>query len=98
MAPCGTVDHDVQIRTVTVGAGFPKGARHPDGKKNIEPPRLADGTTICNMSSLTIRTDREVEQALDSLTHDGRSRSDAARMAILEAERSQRRARLRAEA
>jgi len=50
------------------------------------------------MSSLTIRTDREVEQALDSLTHDGRSRSDAARMAILEAERSQRRARLRAEA
>jgi len=50
------------------------------------------------MSTLTIRTDSEVERALASLTRDGRSRSDAARTAILEAERAHRRARLRAEA
>ena len=50
------------------------------------------------MSTLTIRTDAEVERALDSLTSEGRSRSDAARTAILEAERAHRRARLRAEA
>ncbi len=50
------------------------------------------------MSTLTIRTDPDVERALDSLTRDGRSRSEAARAAILEAERAQRRARLRAEA
>lgn len=50
------------------------------------------------MSSLTIRTDSQVEQALAALTSDGRSRSEAVRSAILEAERTQRRARLRAEA
>jgi len=50
------------------------------------------------MHTLTIRTDPEVERALDRLTHDGRSRSEVARMAILQAERAQRRAQLRAEA
>lgn len=50
------------------------------------------------MKTLTIRTDAEVERALESLTRDGQSRSDATRAAILDAERAQRRARLRAEA
>lgn len=50
------------------------------------------------MSTLTIRTDEEVERALTSLTAEGRSRSEAARSAILDAARAQRRARLRAEA
>lgn len=50
------------------------------------------------MSTLTIRTDADVERALDSLSREGYSRSEAARMAILEAERAHRRARLRAEA
>lgn len=50
------------------------------------------------MSTLTIRTDEEVERALEVLTREGRSRSEAARAAILEAERAYRRARLRAEA
>ena len=50
------------------------------------------------MGSLTIRTDRRVERALASLTRDGQSRSEAARAAILTAERAQRRAQLRAEA
>jgi Arc/MetJ-type ribon-helix-helix transcriptional regulator len=50
------------------------------------------------MSTLTIRTDEKVERALAALTSAGRSRSDAARTAILEAERARRRARLRAEA
>ncbi len=50
------------------------------------------------MSTLTIRTDVEVERALESLTRDGRSRSDVVRAAILAAEREQRRSRLRAEA
>ncbi|RNL83977.1 hypothetical protein [Halostreptopolyspora alba] len=50
------------------------------------------------MSTLTIRTDPEVERALEALTSEGRSRSEAARTAILEAERAHRRARLRAEA
>lgn len=50
------------------------------------------------MATLTIRTDPEVERALDTLTRQGRSRSEAARAAILEAERAHRRARLRAEA
>lgn len=50
------------------------------------------------MSTLTIRTDPEVERALAALTSDGKSRSEAARAAILEAERAHRRARLRAEA
>jgi Arc/MetJ-type ribon-helix-helix transcriptional regulator len=50
------------------------------------------------MATLTIRTDREVERALAELTRDGASRSEATRAAILDAERSHRRARLRAEA
>lgn len=54
--------------------------------------------TIPFMSTLTIRTDPEVEQALDALTSEGRSRSEAARVAILDAERARRRAQLRAEA
>src|SRR5665811_1252023 len=54
--------------------------------------------TICCMKTLTIRTDAEVEQALESLTRDGRSRSEATRAAILAAERTHRRALLRAEA
>lgn len=54
--------------------------------------------TIRGMSTLTIRTDPEVERALELLTREGQSRSEAARSAILEAERTHRRARLRAEA
>lgn len=50
------------------------------------------------MATLTIRIDEDVQKALDALTSDGRSRSEAARAAILDAERAQRRARLRAEA
>lgn len=50
------------------------------------------------MTTLTIRTDPEVERALKSLTCEGMSRSEAVRTAILEAERANRRARLRAEA
>lgn len=50
------------------------------------------------MGTLTIRTDPEVERALETLTSEGQSRSEAARAAILEAERAHRRARLRAEA
>lgn len=50
------------------------------------------------MGTLTIRTDPEVERALESLTREGQSRSEAARAAILAAEREQRRRRLRAEA
>ncbi len=50
------------------------------------------------IATLTIRTDQEVERALASLTSNGQSRSEAARAAILEAERTQRRERLRAEA
>lgn len=55
-------------------------------------------STISLMNSLTIRTDPEVEQALEALTRNGRSRSVVARAAILEAERAHRRALLRAEA
>lgn len=50
------------------------------------------------MPTLTIRTGPEVERALASLTSGGRSRSEVARSAILDAERAYRRARLRAEA
>ena len=55
-------------------------------------------STLCAVSTLTIRTDPEVERALEALTQGGKSRSEAARLAILEAERAQRRARLREEA
>lgn len=50
------------------------------------------------MSTLTIRTDSEIEQALESLTREGLSRSEAVRSAILETERAHRRARMRVEA
>ncbi|UVO12318.1 hypothetical protein NM962_21035 [Mycobacterium sp. SVM_VP21] len=50
------------------------------------------------MGTLTIRTDSEVERALAALTSEGRSRSEAARAAILDAERAHRRALMRAEA
>ena len=50
------------------------------------------------MGTLTIRTDSEVERALAELTSGGRSRSEAARAAILDAERARRRERMRAEA
>lgn len=50
------------------------------------------------MKSLTIRTDSEVERALEFLIRNGITRSEAARRAILEAERVQRRAIMRAEA
>ena len=50
------------------------------------------------MSTITLRVDHEVEQALAALTEDGRSQSAAIRDAILAAYRAQRAARLRAEA
>lgn len=50
------------------------------------------------MSTLTIRADPDVERALELLTREGQSRSEAARAAILETEQAHRRARLRAEA
>ena len=50
------------------------------------------------MPTLTIRTDPDVERALSALTREGKSRSEVVRNAILEAERAQRRARMRAEA
>lgn len=56
------------------------------------------GVTICRMKTLTIRTDAHVERALEALTSEGQSRSEAVRQAILQAERTQRRALLRAEA
>lgn len=55
-------------------------------------------STIRSMRTLTIRTDANVERALESLTSEGQSRSEAVRNAILETERAHRRARLRAEA
>ena len=58
--------------------------------------------TICNtfglVSTVTIRTDEETDQALDVLTRGGRSRSEAVRDAILLAYREGRAAELRAEA
>ena len=50
------------------------------------------------MGTLTIRTDPEVERALAALTSAGKSRSEAVRAAILDAERAQRRAWMRTEA
>jgi predicted transcriptional regulator len=50
------------------------------------------------MATLTIRTDPEVERALDALTRGGATRSQATRAAILETERAHRRAQMRAEA
>lgn len=53
---------------------------------------------MVSVATLTIRTDSEVERALAALTREGSSRSEAARDAILQAERLQRRARMREEA
>jgi Arc/MetJ-type ribon-helix-helix transcriptional regulator len=50
------------------------------------------------MASITVRTDAAVEEALDALTSETKSRSEAIREAILLAYREQRHARLRAEA
>lgn len=50
------------------------------------------------MSTITIRTDPAVDEALAALTSDNRSRSEAIREAILLAFREQRHAQLRAEA
>lgn len=50
------------------------------------------------MGTLTIRTDPDVERALEVLTAEGQSKSEAVRTAILESERARRRARMRAEA
>lgn len=50
------------------------------------------------MATITIRTDKAVDEALDALTSDDRSRSDVIREAILLAYREQRHALLRAEA
>lgn len=62
------------------------------------PSGVAICRTISNMPTLTIRTDSAVERALALLTGEGMSRSEAARSAILQAERTHRRDRLRAEA
>ena len=53
---------------------------------------------VCLMATITIRTDNAVDEALDTLTAGGKSRSDAVREAILLAYRELRHARLRAEA
>jgi Arc/MetJ-type ribon-helix-helix transcriptional regulator len=50
------------------------------------------------MATITIRTDPAVDEALDALTREGKSRSEAVREAVLLAYREQRHARLRAEA
>ena len=50
------------------------------------------------MATVTIRTDEETDRALDALTSNGRSRSEAIREAILLAYRRESAARLRAEA
>jgi hypothetical protein len=50
------------------------------------------------MTTLTVRTDREVDQALAALTADGTSTSDAVRTAILAAYRERYYAQLQAAA
>lgn len=50
------------------------------------------------MGTLTIRTDADVDRALEALTSRGQAKSDVVRNAILLAERTERRARMRAEA
>lgn len=71
------------------GGGTPRAASYTVHAKT---------TTLCLMATLTIRIDSEVERALAALVDEGKSRSEVVREAILEAERSLRRARLRAEA
>jgi len=74
---------------------MPHRAPHSD---DCRPLRMASPITVRRMATLTIRTDPEVEEALESLTQDGSSRWEAARAAILLAGRAKRRGRLRAEA
>ena len=50
------------------------------------------------MATITIRTDKAVDEALEALTSEDKGRSEAIREAILLAYREQRHARLRAEA
>jgi hypothetical protein len=50
------------------------------------------------MTTITVRTDAEVEAALEALTADGTSRSQAVRLALLEAARARIRAEIAAEA
>ncbi len=50
------------------------------------------------MTTITVRTDADVEAALDTLTADGTSRSEVVRAALLEAARARLRAELEAEA
>jgi hypothetical protein len=50
------------------------------------------------MSTITVRTDAEVEAALEQLTADGSSRSQAVRAAVLEAARARVRQQLEREA
>jgi len=50
------------------------------------------------MSTITVRTDAEVEAALVALTADGSSRSEAVRAALLDAARARLRAELQDEA
>ncbi|MGQ0847004.1 MAG: hypothetical protein ACT4QF_23025 [Sporichthyaceae bacterium] len=47
-------------------------------------------------NQLTIRTDADLERALAALTSDGRTRTEAVRSAIFDAERAARRAELQA--
>ncbi len=54
---------------------------------DCRPLRMASPITVRRMATLTIRTDPEVKEALESLTQDGSSRSEAARAAILMAGR-----------
>jgi Arc/MetJ-type ribon-helix-helix transcriptional regulator len=50
------------------------------------------------MSTITVRTDAEIEAALAALTADGRSRSEAVRAAVLDAARARIREQVEAEA
>lgn len=50
------------------------------------------------MATITVRTDKEVDEALEALVGPDKSRSEAVREAILLAYREQRHAQLRAEA
>lgn len=47
------------------------------------------------MTTLTVRVDKEVEQALTDLTANGRTRSEVVRQAVIEAARTERRSKLR---
>lgn len=74
---------------VGVGGGSPRAASYI---------LHAEKRTLRLMATLTIRIDSDVQRALAVLVDQGQSRSEVVREAILEAERSRRRARLRAEA